>query len=382
MSAERIKKIFEEKFGNSFRSFRAPGRINLIGEHTDYNLGFVTPAAIDRYIHVAIKPNCKDEYRLYADDLKEEIKINQETNFNKLPLWAKYPLGVVNEMRKSGYEIPGFDAVYGGNIPNGSGLSSSAAIEMAFAVAFNNLFDLGLDQYTIAKIGQLAEHNTAGVKCGIMDQFASLFGRRDKLIHLDCKDYSFKYVPFENDGVKLILLDTQVKHSLASSEYNKRIEECTEGVNLLSNLYPEVKSLRDADLEMIKHLEGDLNPVVKKRCEYVIEENQRVLDTITALEKGNMKKVGDLLYDSHYGLSSKYEVSCKELDYLVEKAKTIKGVYGARMMGGGFGGCTINLVKADNLDFFKNSVSKSYFETFNIYPKIYELKITDGAHET
>ena len=381
MEAIEIAKIFEKKFGKNYRIFQAPGRINLIGEHTDYNLGYVMPGAINKYIHLAIKENHLNTFRIYAANLDQMVEFSFHDQPTSLPGWARYPAGVIRELHKLEYSINGFDAVFGGNIPSGAGLSSSAALESVFGVAINALDKLQLTQREIAKVGQMAEHNSVGVKCGIMDQFASIFGQENQLIRLDCRNLSFELVPFKNTGFSLLLADTQVKHSLASSAYNERREQCEEGVKVISQIYPQVVSLRDVTHEMISEVNSRLDPIVKKRCEYVVEENSRLLKTSEALGVGNIKLVGELLYGSHYGLKDKYEVSCTELDFLVDIAQSTSGVLGARMMGGGFGGCTINLIEKGAVDTFKAKAEESFFNRFGKAPLFYEVSISNGARE-
>jgi len=381
MEAVQISRIFEKEFGKGYRVFRAPGRINLIGEHTDYNLGFVMPGAIDKDIQLAIRENGTNSFRIQAANLSEKVEFNAQQDFKALPGWARYPAGVIRELLVQGHSIKGFDAVFGGNIPTGAGLSSSAALETAFVVALNALNGLNMTGQEIAKTGQMAEHNTVGVKCGIMDQFASVFGKENQLLRLDCRDLSFELYPFKNSSYSLLLADTQVKHALASSAYNERREQCEQGVRLMAQVYPQVKSLRDVDMGMINSVFAKMDPVVAKRCEYVVEENDRLHRACQALTEGNMPFLGELLYGSHYGLKEKYEVSCPELDFLVETAEKTTGVLGARMMGGGFGGCTINLIRPDAAESFKASAQEAFEKKFKKVPKFYEVSISGGAGE-
>ena len=381
MEAPQVIEIFEKKFGKNHRLFRAPGRINLIGEHTDYNLGFVMPGAIDKYIFLAIRENNLGTFRIHAANFGQFVDFTVSSDFNTLPSWAKYPAGVIKELTLLGYAIRGFDAVFGGNIPTGAGLSSSAALESAFGIALNSLNNLDMDNKDIAKVGQMAEHNTVGVKCGIMDQFASIFGLENQLIRLDCRDLSVELFPFSNSSYCLLLADTLVKHSLASSAYNERREQCEQGVKVISQSFPQVKSLRDVDMNMIDEMRPRLDPLVAQRCEYVVEENSRVLKVSEALTAGNMELVGELLYSSHYGLKDKYQVSCPELDHLVEIAEGTPGVSGSRMMGGGFGGCTINLLKSGSVETFKERANDTYTNRHGKAPKFYAVAISNGAGE-
>ena len=379
MTETNVRQLFQSKFGREFHLFRAPGRINLIGEHTDYNLGYVLPAAINKYIYLAIQPNETATFHIQAADLKEDVSFDTSFHKDTLPAWARYPAGVIRELSNQGYHLKGFNAVFGGDIPTGAGLSSSAALESAFALALNHINNLQLKGIELARAGQQAEHHTVGVRCGIMDQFASVFGKANQLIRLDCRDLGHTYFPFENMDHTLLLVNTGVRHALADSAYNERRRQCEEGVRVLAERFPGVESLRDVSREMLRIAEKDLDPLVLKRCEFVAEENERVIRTCEALEKGDMDKTGELMWDSHQGLRHKYEVSCRELDILVETAGTISGVKGARMMGGGFGGCTINLLETRCVDLFKKVTSEKFHNQFQRHPEFYEVTIADGA---
>ena len=382
MPDSKVKDTFQTLFGTDYRVFSAPGRINLIGEHTDYNEGFVLPAAIDKKIHLAIRPAAKRVAHIVSVDFDESIEVPLDGPQPNLPHWALYPYGVVREMQADGHTTGGFDAVFGGDIPTGAGLSSSAAIESAFASALHALFMLKADRFALAKTGQRAEHNYVGVRCGIMDQFASFFGKEDHVIRLDCRSLEHAYYPLDLEDYRLLLIDTRVKHSLASSAYNTRRQQCEKGVEVLQKKYHEVKSLRDASLEMLNEHKALLGEEVWKRCTYVVEENQRVLNACEALLEGDIKKLGDLMYLSHSGLQEKYEVSCKELDLLVEIAAETPGVIGSRMMGGGFGGCTINLVSKSSMDTFRNKASDTFLKAFGHQPLFYDVHTADGAGES
>lgn len=374
---EILHTAFSESFGGHGQLYTAPGRVNLIGEHTDYNLGFVLPGAIDKGISVAIRLNGKNTYRVQSLDFKEEVTFAADGQ--KLPVaWANYILGVVLEFHSRCFAVPGFDAVFAGDVPVGGGMSSSAALESAFAFAINDLCQFGISRRELAEIGQAAEHKYAGVRCGIMDQFASLHGERDKLIRLDCRSLDYELVPFRLTGYQVVLLDTRVKHSLASSEYNTRRAECEAGVKTLKAIYPEVQSLRDADLPMLEAVRSQLQPATFTRCQYVIEENARVLNAITQLKTGDIAAFGQEIFASHEGLSKKYSVSCAELDLLVDIARKC-GVTGARMMGGGFGGCTINVVAESALAAFLQEAERSFNAAFGRAPLVYGVKISNGA---
>jgi len=345
MTKEEIIKIFSEKLGNDTPEvYTSPGRINLIGEHTDYNGSFVFPGAIDKGITAAIRFNGADKVRAYAIDLEESSEFGLEENDLPKEGWAKYIFGVCREIIKTGGQVKTFDTVFTGDVPLGAGMSSSAALESTFAFALNDLLNLGIDKFELARIGQRTEHNYVGVKCGIMDQFVSLFGKKGHLIRLDTKTMEYAYFPFEPKGYKLVLLDTVVKHELASSAYNKRRESCEHAARTIARRHPEVKFLRDASMDMLNEVKEEISDEDYMRARYVIEETQRVRDVSDALQRGDYETVGEKMYETHHGMSKLYEVSCEELDFLNDVARE-HGVTGSRVMGGGFGGCTINLVK-------------------------------------
>ena len=373
-----VSERYANHFGGDFLVARAPGRINLIGEHTDYNDGFVLPAAIDKYVFVAAGRSNDKIIRLHAVDFNENFETGVEHLLPNDKGWTNYITGVADQLNKRGYKISGFNMAITGEVPPGSGMSSSAAIECSAVFALNALFKLSLSLKEMAEIAQLAEHTFAGVKSGIMDQFASLFGKKDHLIKLDCRDLSYEYEPLQLNGYKIVLLNTNVSHTLASSEYNERRHQCEEGVRRLQQFYPEVKSLRDVSLEM---LSGHINKedIIYRRCSYVIEENQRLQEACEFLEKGDITALGKKLYESHDGLSRKYEVSCRELDFLVDFVRRNKNVAGARMMGGGFGGCTINLIKEDQIDNLITDISAAYESEMNRQLTPYFTESADGA---
>ncbi len=376
---QRISKKFEELFGPGPVLVRSPGRINIIGEHTDYNDGFVMPASVSRAIYFAVRSNNKGVYRFHSYDFKEDFETTTENIGRCQTTWANYLLGVVAQFVNDGKGIPGFDCVFGGNIPVGAGMSSSAAIETGLAYALNTVFKLGYERLPLVKFAQKAEHEYAGVQCGIMDQFAVMFGRDHQAIKLDCRTLEYTYAPLKSDDYLFALVNTGVKHSLAASEYNKRRNECNTGVNLLQKYFPEVRALRDATEEMILEHKAEFTPEVFNRCLYVVQENMRVQLASEVLEKGDFGTLGDLMYHSHAGLRDQYEVSCNELDFLVYTAEAIDGVLGARMMGGGFGGCTINLLKRDKLDLFKKIILNKYKTPEGKHPDIIEVEITEGT---
>ena len=378
---QKIDLKFTALFNSQCHFFEAPGRINLIGEHTDYNEGFVLPAAIDKSIIFGVQKNDLNLFRFFSIDYNEYQEFNTTQLLENTKLWSKYLLGVLAQFEKENLELSGFDCVFGGNIPLGAGLSSSAALECGFAFAVNELSKFQIPSFKLVKMAQKAEHEYAGVMCGIMDQYASIFGREEQLIQLDCRTNTHKYFPLKMDHHILALVDTKVKHSLASSEYNNRKKECAEGVKYLQQFNPNIQSLRDVKMEMIEQNINKPNLTSYKRCRYVVEENQRVQDVTKALLAEDYKKVGKLIYQSHQGLQNLYEVSCPELDFLVEQTIDIPQVLGARMMGGGFGGCTLNLIEKDYALDFERKIKEKYREKFNIDAEVYFVKISNGARK-
>ena len=370
----KINKAFAEHFGGEGTLYVAPGRFNLIGEHTDYNGGFVFPGAIDKAIMAEIRPNGTDRVRLYSIDLDSTADFGLKEEDAPKDQWARYIFGVCREIIKRGGKVEGFDAVFAGNVPLGAGLSSSAALESCFAFALNDLFnDNKFDRMELARIGQSTEHNYCGVNCGIMDQFASCNGKKDNLMRLDCRSGEFEYFPFKLDGYKLVLVDSRVKHELVDSPYNKRRQSCERVAKHLG-----VETLRDADMAMLEAAKADLSHEDYMRAKYVIEEKQRVHDVCDALLKGDYETVGRCMYATHEGLSKDYEVSCEELDFLNDVAREC-GVTGSRIMGGGFGGCTVNLVKDELYDNFITTVKARFNEKYGHEPQIYPVIVSDGA---
>ena len=372
----KLRTAFTERFSSNPIFYASAGRINLIGEHTDYNGGFVFPGAIDKYIMTAININGTDKVRLYSVDMNQYTEFGLREEDKPAEQWACYVFGVCREVIKRGFEVKGFDAVFAGNVPLGAGLSSSAALESCFVYALNDLFnDNKISIFELALIGQSTEHNYCGVNCGIMDQFASVFGKKDCLMRLDCRSLEFKYFPFKPVGYKLVLVNSQVKHELVDSPYNKRRESCERVAKTLG-----VETLRDADMSMLEAAKDQISDEDYKRAVYVIGEKQRVLDVCEALEKGDYETVGQRMYETHHGLSKDYEVSCEELDFLNDVAKEC-GVTGSRIMGGGFGGCTINLVKEQLYDSFVQTAKTKFNEKYGIEPIIIDVVISDGAHK-
>ena len=372
----------KNKFNALFNEYpelivRAPGRINLIGEHTDYNDGFVLPAAINKSIYVAISKREDAEIYLYSMDFKEAFKASV-LSLQPTDNWATYILGVVDQLNKLGATISGFNLVMLGDVPIGAGLSSSAAVESAIAYALNHLFQLSIDKISLAKMTQKAEHEFAGVNCGIMDQFASILGKANQVIRLDCRTLEYEYFPFAMEEVSIVLLNTQVKHSLASSEYNLRRVQCEIGVDAIQRKYPAVKKLRDATVDMLNET-VQVGTNVYKRCLYVIQEIERVREACIYLKNHDLKAFGTKMFETHQGLTELYEVSCDELDFLVNRVKDNPAVLGARMMGGGFGGCTINLVKKEAVDNLISDLSVQYKKAFDRSLQAYLVSIEDGV---
>ncbi len=368
-----LRHEFSRRFGNEGTAYAAPGRINLIGEHTDYNGGFVFPGAVDKGITAVIKPNGTNTVNLYAVDLKQDCSFDITDTEGPSSTHFRYIYGVVRELMAAGIAVQGFDAVYGGDVPLGAGMSSSAALECCFAFALNDLYEGGLDKMTSAKIGQATEHKYVGVKCGIMDQFASMHGHEGALMRLDCRSGEYKYFPWKPDGYRLILVNSCVKHELVGSPYNYRRASC-ERVAALAG----VETLRDCTWEKLEAIKPQLNEEDYRRARYVLGEVDRVRAVSDALVCNDYETVGRQMYLTHEGLSSDYEVSCPELDFLVDEARRF-GVTGARIMGGGFGGCTINLVKDDLYEQFLTEVQHTYHTRFGIDCKTIPVVIGSGA---
>lgn len=375
-----IEKEFQERFGRKPMVIAAPGRVNLIGEHTDYNKGFVLPGAVDKRIYVAIVKNDSSEVTVFARQFAQSMSFPVSS---KEPMegWINYLIGVTYYLQQTGTQISGVDVLIDGDIPVGAGMSSSAALCSGYGFALNELFGLDFSRMELAVIGQQTEHNFAGVKCGIMDQFASLHGKKNHVMKLDCRSMEYEYIPFDFPGYKIVLVNTMVSHSLAGSEYNVRRAQCEEGVALLKKYYPEIQSLRDVSYEQLTRHWQEFNAVVYDRCTYIVNENQRLLAGCDALRNNDLPGFGEMMYASHKGLSKRYGVSCKELDYLVDIAKTAPGIAGARMMGGGFGGCTINIVEEKAVDSFVDFMQESYKLHFSVIPDVYVMQLEDGVKE-
>ena len=377
---DKIQEKFQTLFGEGGEVFASAGRINLIGEHTDYNGGYVFPGAIDKGIMAKIKLTGEKKVRAFSLDYDEycEFGLNEEDKPEQA--WARYIFGVCRETIKRGGKVEGFDTVFAGDVPLGAGLSSSAALESTFAYALNSLFNNNIDKFELARIGQSTEHNYCGVMCGIMDQFASIFGKAGSLIRLNCKTMEYKYFPFDPKGYKLVLIDSCVKHELASSAYNKRRASCENAAAAIRKNHPDVEFLSDAKRLWLEEVRDEIPEEDFLRAEYVIGEVQRVLDVCDALERGDYETVGEMMYQTHFGMSRLYEVSCEELDFLNKLARRCD-VTGSRVMGGGFGGCTINLVKDELYDAFIKTAVEEFTARFGHAPKVYDVVISDGARK-
>ncbi len=381
MTENTIKETFCRLFGAAPEVYASPGRINLIGEHTDYNLGFVLPASIDKAIYVAIRRNSGTVSRIYSVDYDSQIELDLSGTRAPECQWGRYVYGVAQEMIKLGAEIGSVDMVFGGDVPLGAGLSSSAALESAVGYALNDMFGCGFTREQLARIGQLTEHNYIGVRCGIMDQFASLMGRKGHVVRLDCRSLEYTLFPFEPAGYRVVLIDSMVKHSLAGSEYNVRRAQCEKGVSVVASHVAGIESLRDVTAPMLETFKGEMDEVVYRRCKYVIDENARLLAGCAALEQGDYATFGRHMFGSHDGLSREYEVSCPELDFIVDIARSTPGVLGARMMGGGFGGCVINIVEQNHYGQYISLVTERFSERYGKTPRVIDVVIGDGAHK-
>ena len=380
MNAGIVQTSFFKRFSSPPEiTLRAPGRINLIGEHTDYNGGFVLPAAIDKAIWFAAGRRKDGRFAFYALDLDAFfLSEDEHPVFQEKYSWANYLLGVVSEARKDGLDFGGLNVVFGGDVPLGAGLSSSAALESGAMFILNELYDLGLSKMDIVRLAQRGENNFVGMKCGIMDMFASVMGRENAFVRLDCRSLEFEYFPFDTRDYSLVLCDSRVKHALVDSEYNTRRSECEEGVSVLKRYDPAISSLRDVRLDFLKKHQNDLREVVFKRCKYVVEEIGRVEKACAALQKNDLKTVGALMFETHDGLNLEYQVSVPELNFMVEIARTDRAVLGSRMMGGGFGGCTINLVKTKAAGEFITVLREAYRRVFHLEMAAYPVRLTDG----
>ena len=362
-------------------TIKAPGRINIIGEHTDYNMGFVLPTAIDKHILFKIEKNgtashCKVESEGFGTAHEFDFTTMERSSNN----WHNYIQGVVSEILKLSDGLGGFNCKISSNLPVGYGVSSSAALECGLSYGLNELFNLGLGEVEMVKLSQLADHNYVGIQSGIMDQFASMMSKEGHVIKLDCRSLDYEYIPLNLGDYTFLLLNSGVSHSLADSEYNTRQQECQQAVEIIREKYPAVESLRDVTLEMLQSESDRLPSTVHRRAVHVVEENSRVLSAVQALQSGDLKSLGALMYASHSGLSHDYEVSCPELDFLVDFSTDYDQVLGARIMGGGFGGCSINLIHKDGIEEFKEAIFPAYKKEFGIDLEVFEAEPSRGVH--
>lgn len=379
-TAGEIADKFRARFGTEPLLVRSPGRVNLIGEHTDYNEGFVLPAATDKAVVFAISPRADTGCRIVSLDFGQEVRFDIQ-DLGRSPLrWPDYLVGVIDQLARGGYPIRGFQCVFGGDIPIGAGMSSSAAVEGGLAFAMNALFGLKIDGVELARLAQRAENEFVGVNCGIMDPFINIHGRENNVLKLDCRSLEFEYFPFERTDLRVVVADTMVRRELATSEYNVRRRQCEEGVALLRKHAPSVLSLRDVSLGLLEEHRAELDPVVYRRCDYVIRENIRVEQACRDLVEGDFRKFGERMNASHEGLRDDYEVSSPELDIMVESASMVEGVLGARMMGAGFGGCAIALVEEGAVPAFRERVGRAYEAATGKVPNIHVVGISAGTH--
>lgn len=375
---EQLREAFRQRYNREPLIIAAPGRVNLIGEHTDYNEGFVLPGAVDKCIYVAIAANGSEEINVYANQFAESYSF-PVNNTAPRSGWMNYLLGVTYHIQQQGKKIGGADVLIDGNISVGAGMSSSAALCSAYGFALNELFQLGHSRMDLAFIGQKTEHTFVGVKCGIMDQFASLHGKKGHVMKLDCRSLEYEYIPFDFPGYKIVLVNSMVSHSLAGSEYNVRRQQCEEGVQMLKQHYPGITTLRGIEPAQLDAHKNELPPVVYNRCSYVVNEKERLLAGCAALQKGDLAAFGALMYATHDGLSKLYEVSCPELDFLVDETRGMPEVAGARMMGGGFGGCTINIVQANKVEAFTSRIQQAFAARFGKTPDVYVTQVEEGT---
>lgn len=378
-TASAILTKFREKFTGEPTLIKANGRINLIGEHTDYNNGFVLPGAVDKHIFFAMRPNGSRATNFYAADIDESFSFSLDDFGPGETLWANYLMGIFQQMQNDGHRLGGIDCVFGGTLPIGSGMSSSAAMECGMGFGLKTLFDLPYERMELALLAQRSSHQFVGVPCGIMDQFTSMMGKDHHLVLLDCRSLEYEYYPADLPGYKLVLLNSKVSHDLADGAYGKRVAQCKEGVQILKKHYPEVESLRDVTPAMLRRHVAEFDPVVYRRCKYVVEEDVRVMQVCELLKKNEVEGIGQLLFQTHAGLRDDYEVSCKEIDWLVDFASKHPAAIGARVMGGGFGGCTINLVKEDQVAAFTEAALIAYKQETGVDGEAYTVGLDNGT---
>lgn len=382
LTIDDVRSRFIKHFdGTTGSVYASPGRINLIGEHTDYNNGFVFPGAVEQGMIAEIKPNGTRIVDAYSIDLKDRAQFSLDDEQGPTASWARYIYGVCREMMALGVPVEGFNTAFAGDVPLGAGMSSSAALESTFAFALNDLWgENKIEKMELARVGQRTEHKYIGCNCGIMDQAISVLGKKGSLLRLDCRSGEYEYFPWNPKGYQLVLVNSCVKHELAGSPYNERRLQCEHVAEVIKKYHPEVESLRDANMDMLEEVKAEITADEYKRARYVIGEVVRVLTVCDALEKGDYETVGEMMYQTHYGLSKEYEVSCEELDYLNDIARE-EGVTGSRIMGGGFGGCTINLVANELVDHFKEVVVEKFEQKFGKKPIVIDVVIGDGSRK-
>ncbi|MFH1038371.1 MAG: galactokinase [PVC group bacterium] len=381
MEKGQIIQRFNRHFAGIPRVFAAPGRVNLIGEHTDYNDGFVLPMALEYMTAVAVYPRSDRMVESHSVNLDDSVVFSLDENDHRRGHWSDYIAGVARVLELSGFRMPGADLLIESTVPVGAGLSSSAALEVATALAFLSTVNGECAPEELAKLCRRAENEFVGMNCGIMDQFISVCGKKGHALFLDCRSLDYRQVPLPSDRVSVVVGNTMVKHELSGSEYNRRRAECEEGVALLRDIYPSITALRDVSPEELAECEGSLPETVRKRCRHVITEDRRVLNSVAALEEGDLERFGSLMNASHESLRDDYQVSCGELDIMVELARQVPGCLGARMTGGGFGGCTVNLVVVKAVDDFRSAVRDGYRKAVGREPEIYVSSPADGARE-
>ncbi len=383
MEKEYLLTLHRQKFRpeTPVRVFAAPGRVNLIGEHTDYNEGYVFPMTLDFYTYVAISRRDDRQVHVYSQNYDQEYLFSLDDNQKRRGHWSDYVAGVAHMLEASGRRLPGADLFIYSDVPVGSGLSSSAALEVSSALAFLSLWDEKMNGLELARLCQRAENQFVGMNCGIMDQFISIHGGEEKALFLDCRSLDYQLVPLPCKDVRIIVCNTMVKHELGASQYNIRRAECEQGVLLLKKYYPQIESLRDVSIAQFVAISDRLPEALRKRCRHVVMENERTLAAAESLQAGDLQRFGLLMNASHESLRDDYEVSCSELDAMVDIARQLPGCLGARMTGGGFGGCTVNLVRYSETENFCEEIEKQYFKRTQLHPKIYVTKPAAGAHE-
>lgn len=376
---EAIKAEFEKRFNSQPLLIKGCGRINIIGEHTDYNNGYVMPASIDKGIYFAISENGTTESHFYAANLGESYSFSIDDIKPCDLQWANYLMGIMDQLQKQNILLEGIDLVFGGDLPVGAGMSSSAALECGFALGLCSLFNLDMSRQELAQLAQKSSHEFLGIPCGIMDQFASLLGLKGQVIKLDCRSLNYEYIPIDLKDYDLLLVNSNISHDHVNGAYRDRVEECRKGVSILQQYNKDIQSLRDVKMALLDKHQEELGALIYRRCAYVVKENQRLKEAGDCLGNGKLERLGELLFETHEGLSKEYEVSCPELDFLVDFAKNYEGVLGARLMGGGFGGCTINLIHQDIKKKFSKAITKAYYKETGIDTTIYEVEIADGT---